>query len=82
MITSIQERLIVQAKKVKIAAIDNTECLRASSEAFVGKTGREPAIGLVLMNEMPGCSGARLPISQRSYGSADEYCQGVVHAAV
>ena len=82
--TSIQERLIVQAKKVKNRSYRQHRLLtRRAAEHLLGRQTASRQSDLFSMNKMPGCSGDRLPITQRSYvGSADEYGQGVVHAAV
>ena len=66
--TSIQERLIVQAKKVKNRSYRQQRMLtRRAAKHLLGRQAASRQSDLFCMNEMPGCSGARLPISQRSY---------------
>ena len=67
--TSIQERLVVEAKKVKKRSDRQHRLLarRAAKHLLRGKAaGRQSELSII--NEMPGCAGEeRLPISQRSY---------------
>ena len=66
--TSIQERLIVQAKKVKNRSYRQHRLLtRRAAEHLLGRQTASRQSDLFSMNKMPGCSGDRLPISQRSY---------------
>ena len=82
--TSIQERLIVQAKKVKNRSYRQHRLLtRRAAKHLLGRQAASRQSDLFSMNEMLGCSGDRLPISQRSYVEVlTSTAKGVVHAAV
>ena len=66
--TSIQERLIVQAKKAKNRSYrQHTLLKRRAAKHLLGRRAASLQSELFAMNGMPGRVGDRLPISQRSY---------------
>jgi len=66
--TSIQERLVVEAKKVKKRSYRQHRLLaRRAAKHLLKRQAARRQSELFIINEMPGCAGERLPISQRSY---------------
>ena len=66
--TSIQERLIVEAKKEKNCSHQQQKLLkRRAAQHLLGRQAARWQSDVFTINEMPGYAGERLPISQRSY---------------
>ena len=66
--TSIQERLIVEAKKKKKRSYRQHRLItRRTAKHLLGRQAARHQSELLNINEMFGCAGDRLPISQRSY---------------
>ena len=66
--TSIQERLIVEAKKVKNRSYRQHRLLvRRAAKHLLGRKVARRQSELFIINKMVGCAGERLLISQRSY---------------